>query len=98
MKARQIGPDVYRVGAIDWDRRLFGVLMPLPDGTSCNAYLVRDGQKVALIDAVHGNGSQPAGGGAGPGDQQGIPVEEDFKALDNLARAIADKHKERGFA
>jgi flavorubredoxin len=52
MKARQIKKDVYWVGAIDWDRRLFDALIPLPDGTSYNAYLVRGSQKVALIDAV----------------------------------------------
>jgi len=52
MKARQIKPDVYWVGAIDWDRRLFDALIPLPDGTSYNAYLVQGSQKVALIDTV----------------------------------------------
>jgi flavorubredoxin len=53
MKARQIKPNVYWVGAIDWDRRLFDALIPLPDGTSYNAYLVQGSQKVALIDTVN---------------------------------------------
>jgi flavorubredoxin len=52
MKARQIKPNVYWVGAIDWDRRLFDALIPLPDGTSYNAHLVQGSQKVALIDTV----------------------------------------------
>ena len=52
MKARQIKAKVYWVGAIDWDRRLFDALIPLPDGTSYNAYLVQGSQKVALIDTV----------------------------------------------
>ncbi|TEU18127.1 MAG: FprA family A-type flavoprotein [Dehalococcoidia bacterium] len=52
MKARQIKTNVYWIGAIDWDRRLFDALIPLPDGTSYNAYLVRGSQKVALIDTV----------------------------------------------
>ena len=52
MKARQIKPNVYWIGAIDWDRRLFDALIPLPDGTSYNSYLVRGSQKVALIDTV----------------------------------------------
>jgi flavorubredoxin len=52
MKARQIRPNIYSVGAIDWDRRLFDALIPLPDGTSYNAYLVQGSQKVALIDTV----------------------------------------------
>jgi flavorubredoxin len=52
MKARQIKTNIYWVGAIDWDRRLFDALIPLPDGTSYNSYLVQGSQKVALIDTV----------------------------------------------
>ena len=36
----------------DWHRRLFDELIPLPDGTSYNAYLVRGREKTALIDAA----------------------------------------------
>jgi len=49
---RQLRPNVYEVGAIDWDRRLFDELIPLPDGTSYNAYLIKGSQKVALLDTV----------------------------------------------
>ncbi len=52
MTARQIRPGIYSVGAVDWDRRLFDALIPLPDGTSYNSYLVRGSDKTALIDAV----------------------------------------------
>jgi len=52
MKPRQIKPDIYSVGAIDWDRRLFDELIPLPDGTSYNSYLVQGSEKTALIDTV----------------------------------------------
>jgi len=52
LKAKRIKTNVYWVGAIDWNRRLFDALIPLPDGTSYNAYLVRGSQKVALIDTV----------------------------------------------
>jgi len=52
MKPREIRPKVYWVGAIDWDRRLFDSLIPLPDGTSYNAYLIRGSEKTALIDTV----------------------------------------------
>ena len=52
MKARQISKNVHWIGAIDWDRRLFDALIPLPDGTSYNSYLVHGSQKVALIDTV----------------------------------------------
>ena len=53
MKARQIKTNVYRLGAVDWDRRLFDALIPLPDGTSYNAYLVQGSQKIALIDTAN---------------------------------------------
>jgi flavorubredoxin len=52
MKAKQIRTNVHWIGAIDWDRRLFDALIPLPDGTSYNAYLVRGSREVALIDTV----------------------------------------------
>ena len=52
MNAREIVPGIYWIGAQDFDRRLFDELIPLPDGTSYNAYLVRGSEKVALIDTV----------------------------------------------
>jgi flavorubredoxin len=52
MKPRQIKSDIFAVGAIDWDRRLFDSLIPLPDGTTYNSYLVKGSQKTALIDTV----------------------------------------------
>ncbi len=52
MKAREIRPKIYSVGAIDWDRRLFDALIPLPDGTSYNSYLIKGSEKTALIDTV----------------------------------------------
>jgi flavorubredoxin len=52
MKPREIRPGIHAVGAIDWDRRLFDALIPLPDGTSYNSYLVRGGEKTVLIDTV----------------------------------------------
>ena len=52
MKARPIRPGIEWMGSIDWDRRLFDELIPLPDGTSYNAYLVRGGKKTALIDTA----------------------------------------------
>ncbi len=52
MQYREIKPNVYSVGAIDWDRRLFDALIPLPEGTSYNSYLVKGSRKTALIDTV----------------------------------------------
>ncbi|MGQ9680680.1 MAG: FprA family A-type flavoprotein [Candidatus Bathyarchaeia archaeon] len=44
---------VYWVGSRDWNRRLFDALIPLPKGTSYNAYLVIGEDKKALIDTVN---------------------------------------------
>ena len=52
MAVRELKSGIYWVGAIDWDRRLFDELIPLPDGTSYNAYLVTGSEKTALIDTV----------------------------------------------
>jgi len=52
MAAIEIAKNITWVGALDWDRRLFDELIPLPDGTTYNAYLVRGSEKIALIDTV----------------------------------------------
>ena len=52
MLPREIKSNTYFVGSIDWDRRLFDELIPLPDGTSYNAYLINGSKKTALIDTV----------------------------------------------
>jgi flavorubredoxin len=48
----ELRPNIYSVGAVDWDRRLFDELIPLPDGTSYNAYLIKGSEKTALLDTV----------------------------------------------
>ena len=48
----KLAEGMYLVGAIDWDRRLFDSLIPLPDGTSYNSYLIKGSEKTALIDTV----------------------------------------------
>ncbi len=48
----EIRPNVFSVGAVDWDRRLFDELIPLPDGTSYNSYLIKGSEKNALLDGV----------------------------------------------
>lgn len=52
MKPRKIKEGIFWMGAVDWDRRLFDSLIPLPDGTTYNAYLVRGSEKTVLIDTV----------------------------------------------
>ncbi|MEO0075468.1 MAG: FprA family A-type flavoprotein [candidate division WOR-3 bacterium] len=49
---RVIKPNIYFVGAIDFDRRLFDELIPLPYGTSYNAYVIKGSEKTVLIDTV----------------------------------------------
>ena len=49
----ELKPGVFWVGARDWTRRVFDALIPLPLGTSYNAYLVKGKDKTALIDTVN---------------------------------------------
>jgi flavorubredoxin len=52
MKAQLIKNNVYKIGAVDWDRRLFDALIPLPDGTSYNSYLIKASEKTVLAETV----------------------------------------------
>ncbi|MCD6337010.1 MAG: FprA family A-type flavoprotein [Candidatus Marinimicrobia bacterium] len=52
MNARKITNKVFLMGFIDWDARLFDSLIPLPDGTSYNAFLIEGSEKTVLIDTV----------------------------------------------
>jgi flavorubredoxin len=52
MKPRGLRQGVHWVGAVDWDRRTFDSLIPLPEGTSYNSYLVQGTEKTALLDTV----------------------------------------------
>lgn len=58
MELKKIKDGVFWAGAIDWDRRLFDSLVPLPDGTTYNAYLVKGAEKTALLDTVDPSKSQ----------------------------------------
>ena len=53
MTPRELVPGVFSVGAIDWDLRLFDELIPTPDGTSYNSYLIQGSEKTALIDTIN---------------------------------------------
>ncbi len=52
MAIQKLVEGVFSVGVVDWDRRLFDELIPLPDGTSYNSYLVIGKEKTALVDTV----------------------------------------------
>lgn len=52
MHARTIRNGIQNIATVDWNRRLFDSLVPLPDGTSYNAYLVKGRDATALIDTT----------------------------------------------
>lgn len=52
LHAPSLVENVYYVGVKDRDRRLFDSLIPLPQGTTYNAFLIKD-KKTALIDTVN---------------------------------------------
>lgn len=49
----EISEKIHWVGIRDWNRRLFDALIPLPKGTTYNAYLVIGEKKKALIDTAN---------------------------------------------
>lgn len=51
MRAIEIKKDVYWVGVVEFDHRDFHGYSRCPDGTTCNAYLVKD-EKSVLLDTV----------------------------------------------
>jgi flavorubredoxin len=52
MHARQIRQGIDLIATVHWERRIFDSLIPLPDGTSYNAYLVRGAAATALVDST----------------------------------------------
>jgi len=52
MHAREIRKGIQVIATVHWERRLFDSLVPLPDGTSYNAYLIRGSGGTALIDST----------------------------------------------
>jgi flavorubredoxin len=52
MFEKKLAENVILVGAKHWDRKFFDELIPLPDGTTYNSYIVRGTVKTALIDTV----------------------------------------------
>lgn len=52
MHARELRNGIWNIAMVHWERRLFDSLIPLPDGTSYNAYLVKGRTATALIDSA----------------------------------------------
>ena len=52
MKCLEIKKNIYWVGALDPDLRVFDIIMYTPYGTSYNSYIVKGSEKVALFETV----------------------------------------------
>lgn len=52
MSIKEIKKDIFYVGVADPDRKVFDELIPLPDGTSYNSYIIKGREKTVLIDTV----------------------------------------------
>lgn len=50
---KEIAPGVFYCGLHDRNRKLFDQLVPLPQGTTYNSYLVEGSEKCALIDTMY---------------------------------------------
>jgi len=48
-----LSENVYYVGVKDPNKRMFDSLIPLPQGTTYNSYLIKGKNKTALIDTVN---------------------------------------------
>ena len=48
---KEIANGIWIISTNDWDRSLFDELIPLPDGTSYNSYVIKGASHTALIDS-----------------------------------------------
>jgi len=53
MSFKELKTNIFYLGSQDTDRKLFDQLIPLPDGTSYNVYLIKGSEKTALVDTVY---------------------------------------------
>jgi flavorubredoxin len=52
IEPRMLASGVHWAGVVDWSRRLFDALIPLPEGTSYNAYIIEGTRRTALVDSM----------------------------------------------
>jgi flavorubredoxin len=52
MGTHRLSDTVQQLAIPDWNRRVFDALVPIPDGTSYNAYLVTGSEKTVLVDTA----------------------------------------------
>jgi flavorubredoxin len=50
---KKIIDNIFYCGSQHRDRRLFDQLVPLPEGTTYNSYLIKGSEKTALLDTVY---------------------------------------------
>lgn len=55
MEYKEIKNDIYWIGALDPDLRVFDIVMNTPYGTSYNSYLIKGSEKTAIIETVKEN-------------------------------------------
>lgn len=48
----KVKDDIYWIGALDPQRTVFDVIMPLDHGTTYNAYLIRGNERMAVVETV----------------------------------------------
>lgn len=53
MAVLKVKDNIFAVSTIDWDRRLFDQLIPLPHGTSYNAFVIKASEKTVLVDTAY---------------------------------------------
>ncbi|MFW6007117.1 MAG: FprA family A-type flavoprotein [Bacillota bacterium] len=58
MTVNKIQDNITAFRTLDWDRRLFDELIPLPDGTTYNSFLIRGMDKNILIDTTYNKKSE----------------------------------------
>ena len=52
MKALEVKKDIYWIGALDPNLRIFDIVMYTPFGTTYNSYVVKGSEKTAIFDTV----------------------------------------------
>ena len=52
MKYLNVKKDLYWVGALDHNLRVFDIIMKTPYGTSYNSYVIKGSEKIAIFETV----------------------------------------------
>ena len=58
-RMKEISQNVFYCGLHDRDRKLFDQLVPLPQGTTYNSYLIKGSSKCAVVDTMYAKLAEP---------------------------------------